>query len=178
MWILYSYLLILLLVLVVAFSKKSIIPFLEERFIKKYPPIYNCKTPKDFFLRLDGGDLILGYGLAGGGVFGKRFRIDPKNDSEVQYSFFCLLYVIVIPTGCWRVKIIERDEHNKYDEPRISRNGIDTEPIIKVYGTERWNIVELLYLYIAYYLVIFTCILLLYTFQTCYNYVSDAIGSL
>ncbi len=168
MWIVYTFLFLVIYKSAIEISRDKIMPFWEKRLIKKHPPVYNGITPKYSFSKF--GFL---YGLWDYGFIGNNFRIDPKNNSEVKYAYISLLFVIVIPIGCFRVKVIERDEHDEYDEPKISKDGIDLEPIIKVYGTEKWSVIEILFMYLSSLWFIFLFSFVIYILCTFYKYVEN-----
>ena len=159
MWILLSLLKIYVAVLVAVFSAQKMVQLTNRKYEKKYPPIYNGIKPK-YPLRLM-GNVLFDYGLMGN-PFGERFRVDNTNNSEVQYVFFVLLGIPIIPTGCWRIKLIEHDDIYKETE-------------IKVYGTEKCNILEIISLYITHVaLVIAVCVFLHMCFKL-YRIVEDSI---
>ena len=159
MWILLSFLKLLLAALVITFTGQKMVKLTNRKYEKNYPPIYNSIKPKHPLHLMN--NMLFEYGLMGNS-FGERFRIDNTNNSEVRYTFFVLLGIPIIPTGCWRIKIIEHD-------------GINKETEIKIYGTEKWNVSEIASIYITHWALVYAICVFLHMCFKLYRIVEDAI---
>lgn len=98
----------------------------------KYTPIYNGINPATGFETWNG----IGVTLLGAG-----FRKDSLNDSEVMYAFFCVI-IPLFPIDCYRVKEIGSDS---FGGGYIQENTTK----YKIYGKEKWQIHEIILLYIT-----------------------------
>lgn len=75
------------------------------------------------------------------------FRRD-TNGSTVKYLFFCFFFPL-FPIGCYRATEGPTEFHVKHD---------DTKYII--YGTEKWNVLEILIIYLYMLAAILVCIII------------------
>lgn len=105
-----------------------------------------CKKGKKIKPRYNGENTDIPMGTINGiglTLYGMDFRshsdFAPGNrfiSSEVKYLFFTILYIPLLPLGCYRVNL--SGFQRKYKGSVTSYN---------VYGTERWVLWELLYIY-------------------------------
>jgi hypothetical protein len=135
MIILYAILKFLIPVAIMLVCNYVFVP-LMNKLGKRYKPRYDGNRPLENFETTN---------AVGISLFGDGFRVDPKNGSEVKYSFFTFI-IPLIPVGCYRLKEVDNTSFG---------GGYIQESKTKliIYGTERWRIIEILYLYLSFIII-------------------------
>lgn len=97
-------------------------------------------------------------------LFGE-FRMD-TNYSTVKYLFFCVFFPL-IPIGCYRAKEGATKDLGRVDAAHVSTTEYT------IYGTEKWNFLEVLYIYLIDVAIILACIIIYNIWDPVYFFFRD-----
>lgn len=86
-----------------------------------------------------------------------NFRAD-INGSTVKYLFFCIFFPL-FPIGCYRAT----EGASKY----LGRQGVAqvTKTKYTIYGTEKWNVVEVLVIYLITISLVIVCLIIYFSWD-------------
>lgn len=92
--------------------------------------------------RYDGKEILPlwsgnGIGLT---LYGDCMRYDPQTQSEVKYVFLIFFYLPILPLGCYRV------QETGYASQSYKRSCTS----YKIFGSERWRILEVICIYLRF----------------------------
>lgn len=112
--------------IVTLFILFKLVPYVDD--MKTSLPQYNGDSPSDLDFGTTNG---FGFTLLG------NFRLDPTTLSYAKYEFFTMI-VPIFPISCYRVQ----------DLGISQLNGHTNQKSLKVFGTEKWNIIEVFTIYL------------------------------